>query len=159
MTPWGVLLGKLRASKVLQRAALALASFDVGHVFLGQVGREEEEQRKARVSEESGHKQAGYLKRAKVESLLPARSANSRKDFNSHSSFQEKEQMADTYSRNTAPEDSKVNRSGTTLPLHHIRLLFLDKTVYTTRSIHTHWVYNLDFSRISGAMRSVKYPQ
>jgi hypothetical protein len=36
--------------------------------------------------------------------------------------------MTDTYSRKTAPGDSKVIRSSAALPFHHIRLLFLDKT-------------------------------
>jgi hypothetical protein len=70
---------------------------------------------------------------AKADSSFRARLVNSGKDFNSHSSFHEKE--------HTTPGDSKVNRSA--LPSHRVRLLFLDKALYTTRWIHTLWAHPL----------------
>jgi hypothetical protein len=82
------------------------------------VGKEEEEERRrARASEENGHREVDYLKRAKGISSLPAHLANSHEDFNSHLSFQEREQTSDTYSCNTAPEEIKVNCSYATLHL------------------------------------------
>ena len=74
----------------LYRAALAFASFVAGHGVFWWVG-EEEEFRRARASEENEHRQIEYLKRAKGNPSPPARSANSREDFNSRLSFHERE--------------------------------------------------------------------
>jgi hypothetical protein len=95
-------------------ATLAFDALATGHCVFD--SGEVRTRRGTRASEEDGRRWVVYLKRLRDDPSAPVRTANSRKDFNSHVDFQEKEQVTDTNWRNTAPGRSNTNHLGALLP-------------------------------------------
>jgi hypothetical protein len=85
-------------------------------------------------------------------------------EFNSNSNCLEMSQAYGATSYNTTPDGIKVNRSGRVLHLSNVSSYYFRTTRWTsftgqTPIGHTHWVYRLDSSRFSKAVRPATYTQ